>query len=161
MRFFWSRAPNESAPPLDEMGEDAYDILNSDWLNAVPDEGMHELEDYQVNVPTESPFVTAMRKAKGGPYIIAPDSADWVPPDLLATSDTKKVEETTRRKNKELDAERVPEGQVAVPHAQQSYLKKLADRGNEPAARLLDVLGRGLEASSHELDRAVDERRRR
>ncbi len=150
----------QTLPP--DQPEDAYNILDEHWLKAGPKDG-HEREDYQVDVPTESPFVTAMRKAGGGPYILAPDSADWVPPDVLAASNTKKVEETTRRKNKELDHERVPEGQVTLPRAQENYLQALAEKGegDAPAGRLLDVLSRGLESSSPELNNAVEERKRR
>ena len=153
-----SRTKAQTLPP--DQPDDAYDILGESWLKAGPKDG-HEREDYQVEVPTESPFVTAMRKARGGPYILAPDSADWVPPNVLATSNTKKVEETTRRKNKELDDERIPEGQVTLPRAQDTYLTTLADNDDAPAGRLLNVLSRGLESASPELNKAVQERKRR
>jgi hypothetical protein len=163
----WRRRAERELEEEDESGllppdqpVDAFDILGEAWLQAGEDGG-HEREDFQVEVPTESPFVTAMREARGGPFTLAPDSADWVPPDVLATTNTKKVEETTRRKNKQLNAERVPEGQVKLPDRQAAYLRKLADNGDEAAWRLLGVLGRGLESSSPELEKAVQERRRR
>lgn len=85
-----SRTKAQTLPP--DQPDDAYDILGESWLKAGPKDG-HEREDYQVEVPTESPFVTAMRKARGGPYILAPDSADWVPP----TSSPRRTQKRSRK----------------------------------------------------------------
>jgi hypothetical protein len=87
-----------------------------------------------------------MRDAPGGPYVLAPDSTDWVPPDALAVplADLKKVEEKVIESSNALDSES-PEEQVLVPKAQRDYLREAED----PAAdRLLEVLERGVQGAA-------------
>jgi hypothetical protein len=130
-----------------------YDIARSGWLRRPPGpEG--ELDDAQIEVPIESPFVAQMRDAPGGPYVVAPDSADWVPPDTLAVADAKKVEEHSLRRGEE----RASSSTSEVPELQRAFLEGLED----PAAdRLLEVLERGVEATTAPLDEAVARRSRR
>ena len=133
---------------------EGYDISRSSWLNLAPEPGKPELDDSAIPVPEESPFVTHMRDAPGGPYIVAPDSTDWVPPEALAVplADLKKVEERVLETSDALKEES-PEGQVLVPRVQREFLRKT----NDPAAiKLLEVLERGVEAVAEDPARAAE-----
>jgi len=112
----------------------------------VPEQEGDELEDRDIPVPAESPYVTRMRDAPGGPYILAPDSTDWVPPDALAVplADLKKVEEKVIESSNALQDES-PQEQVLVPRAQRDYLRETKD----PAAeKLLEVLEHGVQGAA-------------
>lgn len=135
-----------------------YDIVEAAWLNEPPREKQSELPDGLVEVPLESPFVDKLRQDEKGPYIVAPDSADWAPPDLLAVPDLNLVQENAQKRNEALDKENVPSGAVTLPASQRAYLVRAA----HPASReLIKVLDRGLEAGSADLARSVKERRRK
>jgi len=120
---------------------EGYDISRSRWLNMVPDPGMPELEDNEIPVPTESPFVTLMRDSPDGPHIIAPDSTDWVPPDIFATSDPTKAGDNLERRYTELEAEDLPLDSLAVPSAQREFL---LSSGDPAAIKLLEVIEHGV-----------------
>jgi hypothetical protein len=135
-----------------------YDIVEAEWLNEPPREKERELPDELVKVPLESPFVNKLRHDGKGPYIVAPDSADWAPPDLLAVPDTSLVQENAQKRNEALDEENVPSGAVALPAGQRGYLTRAA----HPASlALMDALDRGLEAGSVDLATSVKDRRRK
>src|ERR1039458_2270668 len=90
------------------LADEGYDIWCSPWLDVEPDPGQPELEDKDIPIPTESPFVTRMRNAPGGPYILAPDSTAWVPPNSLAVpaGDLHKVMDNVIAAQEELERRR-------------------------------------------------------
>jgi hypothetical protein len=137
----------DSSTALDK----AYDIklLMERWRAQVPSGELKFDDDRYVNFDMDTPFVARMRLAPDGPYIVAPDSADWIPPDMLTVPDVKKVEEKTRRKNHALDAEGIANTDVAVPRAVRTYLQEAETRSSR---RLLELLDRGLEVASPEAD---------
>jgi hypothetical protein len=141
-----------------EAHDEYYDIVDAPWL--VQPDGAPEPRDGDVKVPIEPPYVTKLRDAPEGlrPFIVAPGSADWAPPDLLAVRDTSVVETNTERRNAMLEQDNGEQGQVRLPAAQRRYLDEAA---HDAAKKLLQVLDRGMEASSRELDEAVLERRRK
>jgi hypothetical protein len=148
------RASASSGTSSSDNKLDAYDLSGSEWLNMKPSKDGAELEDEQILFPTESPFVTELRDARGS-YALAPDSADWVPPDVLAVSDTRVVEENMKRRNRQRETEGVGDSEVVVPQAAREYLTSANDTAAE---RLLEILDRGVETTTSKLYEAADAR---
>ncbi|HET9162790.1 MAG TPA: hypothetical protein VFN89_05000 [Solirubrobacterales bacterium] len=63
-----------------------------------------ELADEAVPIP-DSPHVAHLRNSKGGPYYLAPDSAEPLPSGMWAELDPKAVEEEAERLNAEFERE--------------------------------------------------------
>jgi hypothetical protein len=102
-----------------------------------------ELADAQVKIP-ESPHVVSLRNSKGGPYYLAPDSAEPLPSGMWSELDPEKVIAEAKRMNTELTQ---VEHATPVPAALRQHL----EHGGPAAQKLLETLDRGLEASSTEL----------
>jgi hypothetical protein len=149
-----SRASTSNDVSSSESKLDAYDLTGSVWLNMKPSEDGAELEDEQILFPTESPFVTELRDDRGS-YAVAPDSADWVPPDILAVPDTRVVEENMKRRNRQRKTEGVGDSEVVIPRAAREYLMGANDGA---ADKLLEILDRGVETTTSKLHEAADAR---
>ncbi|MFI5271057.1 MAG: hypothetical protein ACHQT9_03375 [Candidatus Saccharimonadales bacterium] len=132
-----SNVPRERNYPVGE----GYDIGRSVWLNMEPEPGAPELADREIPVPTESPFVALMRDSPDGPHIIAPDSTDWVPPDIFATSDPTRAGDTLERRYAELETEGLSPDSLAVPKTQREFL---LSTGDPASIKLLEVIEHGI-----------------
>jgi hypothetical protein len=151
--------PQKSGKPVTGSDDTGYDISRSKWLKMPPKPDGTPLEDDEIPIPIESPFVTMLRDDLGGPYVF-PDSTDWIPPETLAVHDPKLVEDLARKRNAERAREGISSDSVDVPRAQRSLLERSA-RDDPAAAMLLRTLDRGMETTTAKIDEAVDKRLRR
>jgi hypothetical protein len=117
------------------------------WLDVAPVAGAPELPDEQVPILDEPPIVTEARHLPGGPYLLAPDSAEQMPTDFLAVQGDEGIANV-------IEQARTAEGQVVVPDDQRAYL----EAGGQAAKQLLETLSRGLEATTPTLEAASIDR---
>jgi len=122
------------------MGNNPHDL---GWLNVAPVAGGPELPDEQVPILDEPPIITEARRLPGGPYLVAPDSAEQMPTDFLAVEGDDGVNHVIKQAKATVT-------QVTVPDAQREYL----EGGGQAARLLLQTLQRGLEAATPELEAA-------
>jgi hypothetical protein len=141
-------------PPTDPLDEEA----RPRWLDTADDGpplGEPELDDIDAPILDEPPFVTMVRNMEGGPYHIAPDSGEQVPTDFYA-----KVSKRALRRAAEFAKDRpgevTPEGKAVIPAEERKFLEKTGPAGQ----KLLETLERGLEATTPELEEAVENRLR-
>ncbi len=111
------------------------------WLDIAPVAGGPELPDEQVPILDEPPIITEARRLPGGPYLVAPDSAEQMPTDFLAIEGDDGIKNVV--KLAEATALR-----VTVPDEQRKYLEE----GGQASKLLLETLQRGLEAATPKLE---------
>lgn len=123
------------------------DVHDLKWLDVKPVAGGPELPDEEVPILDEPPVVTEARTLPGGPYLLAPDSAEQMPTDFLAVNGEEGIESVIEQ------AQSAHRG-ARVPDEQRRYL----EAGGQAARQLLETLDRGLEAATPELEAASIER---
>lgn len=145
-----ARAPE---PPVEAVTGEPVGSVRAGWRAVAPGPGAPELADEQIPIPLEPPRITELRHAKGGPYLLAPDSAEPVPPEMWNGLDDLVVYEQAQQ----------IEQRLADPHARHLPARLMCARergalksGGPAARRLLDTLDRGLEATTRELDAAIE-----
>jgi|GEM_PF-4786265 len=139
---------------LDEIRRDPYKDRSADltWLDMTRDDGT-PLDDEEIPILDEPPFVTQVRTMEGGPYYILPDSGEQVPTDFFAHIDLESVREAIDDANSR--PEKVtPEGEAILPEDHVRYLQQ----GGPAAAKLLATLRRGIDATTPEFEEAVHRR---
>jgi hypothetical protein len=138
--------------------EDAVERLGSAtrarWVAVAPKPGDPELHDEEIPFPLEPPHITALRQAKGGPYYLAPDSTEPVPPEIWDGIDANSVIKQAERSQKHNED---AGSNAPLRRDDRDRLKQ----GNQAAQLLLTTLDRGLEATTPELDEAVKEKLRK
>jgi hypothetical protein len=108
-----------------------------------------ELTDAAVPIP-DAPHLVTLKSSRGGPYYLAPDSAEPLPTGMWAELDPEAVMEEADRINKRFDSE------DALPLDVPSNVRKWLEDGGPASMKLLETLDRGLEAASTELLDALD-----
>jgi hypothetical protein len=146
--------PENYEERLDEIRSDPYRDRSADltWLDMTKDDGT-PLDDEEIPILDEPPFVTQVRMMEGGPYYILPDSGEQVPTDFFAHIDLDSVREGIEAANARSE-EVTPEGKAILPEAHVTHL----ERGGPAAAKLLTVLQRGIDATTPEFEEAVHQR---
>jgi hypothetical protein len=127
------------------------------WLHETKPDGS-PLDELEVKMPLEPAWVTEMRTLDGGPYYVTADSGQQVPPDFYAGIDCGALPELIEASD-ELERETTvePDGSLRLPEKMRERL----DSSGPGGVRLLTALERGLEASSPELRKRIQERRRK
>jgi hypothetical protein len=120
------------------------------WLDIAPIAGGSEFSDEQVPLLDEPPLVTEARRLSGGPYLLAPDSAEQMPTDFLAVDGDAGVKEVIELAQSKLES--------ASTSTVSDKLRIYLESGGEASKLLLNTLGRGLEAATPELEAASRER---
>jgi hypothetical protein len=126
------------------------------WLDVAPVLDGEELPDEEIPILDEPPIVTEARGLPGGPYLLAPDSAEQMPTDFLAVggdtgvANVIKEAKKARKDESQLEARMTSEGGVVIPQEQYKFLEE----GGQAAQQLLTTLKRGLEATTPELEAA-------
>jgi hypothetical protein len=109
-------------------------------------------------MPLEPPHVTELRNAEGGPYYLAPDSAEPVPPEIWdGLDDEVVVEQVIETQNHQGDLSATDKQPMFLLPKDRTYLKA----GGPAAKKLLETLDRGLEATTPELDEAIEAKLRK
>jgi hypothetical protein len=129
------RSPNGDAGPHDLR-----------WLDIAPVAGGSELADEEVPLLDEPPVVTEARSLPGGPYLLAPDSAEQMPTDFLAVEGESGVDDVIQ-----LAQSRAQAGSTSVVS---DSLRAYLESGGEASRLLLETLNRGLEAATPKLEAA-------
>jgi hypothetical protein len=114
-----------------------------------------EPADREVPIP-RSPHLERLKSSKGGPYYLAPDSAEPLPPGMWSGLDPAAVENEMRALN-ERGSQGDAEALSGLPSEQRDFL----EAGGPAALKLLETLSRGLEATSRELLVALEEQSHR
>jgi hypothetical protein len=122
------------------------------WLDITRDDGT-PLDDEEIPILDEPPFVTQVRMMTGGPYYILPDSGEQIPSDFFAHIDLDTVKEALENANKRHE-EVDPDGKAVLPEDHRSYLEK----GGPAAKKLLATLQRGIDATTPDFEKAVEKR---
>jgi hypothetical protein len=120
------------------------------WLDMTKPDGT-PLDDEQIPILDEPPFVTEVRMMPGGPYYIFPDSAIQMPTDFLAGINTADLYDAVDFANSR------PEGvteEGEAPSEEEEHRALLRD-GGPAAKKLLGLLERG---TAPDFETAVRER---
>jgi hypothetical protein len=126
------------------------------WLDiAVTQSGSGELSDEAVPIPPEPAFISELRDSERGTLYVMPDSAEPVPPEILAGLDGAKVTREARDNPARIRVSKEG-GRVILAKAERDHLKS----GGDDARLLLETLERGLDATTTKLETAADDRLR-
>lgn len=128
-----------------------------EWLDATKKDGT-PLDDADVPILDEPPFVTQVRGMEGGPYLITPDSGVQVPTDFYAHTSRKSIRRAAATfLNKRPSRPIAPDGRAIIP----ADVREFLESGGPAAQKALTALERGLDAGSPEFKRGVAARLRK
>ncbi len=125
---------------------DDHDVPHEDESSAPPPESEVSVGVEETARDSESPHEAMLHNSRGGPYYLAPDSADPPPSGMWAMLDTTAVEAEVARVNADLDA-----GMYSM-NKPPSALRKRLESGGPAARNLLASLERRARPSATPAD---------
>jgi hypothetical protein len=143
-----SEQPPHTFDPYEDRSEDL------SWLDQTKRDGT-PLDDEDVPILDEPPFVTQVRSMEGGPYLIAPDSGEQVPTDFFQGSTKESMEQALEVASQRPDHVTADGKRILIPET-----TRLLESGGPAAKKLLETLRRGIDATTPKFEAAVHKRMR-